>query len=185
MSYDSLGLLDRWWRIGILSIQYCPSSRAWRISVICSCSYSDGSIGGAGLVRFGLFLLTFGLGVESLADSLDHLEEPIKVERVEGQIAADVDCGQPQRYCGRCGDELHAVGIPCWKVCGLGLADSKNVGALVNTGPEVAVDEKRLIGTPHQTTGEEGGDQHDAVVELGARTGHPKLVEEPVDVEEG
>lgn len=56
---------------------------------------------------------------------------------------------------------------------------------MLDAGPEVAVDEDGGVGAPHQAAGEEGGDQHEAVVELGAGAGHAQLVEEPVDVEEG
>lgn len=43
----------------------------------------------------------------------------------------------------------------------------------------------RLVGSVHQTTREEGKEEHQAVVQLSAGPGHAKLVKEPVDVEEG
>lgn len=127
-------------------------------------------------------MFAFGLGVESLADGVDHLEEPVKVQRVQGHIAADVDRRQPYGYRVLRGHELHGFGIPGRDI---GLLGRYEVGPPVNTGPDIAIEEDRLIGAPHQTAREEGGDQHEAVVELSARTSHAELVKEPVDIEEG
>lgn len=51
--------------------------------------------------------------------------------------------------------------------------------------PDVLVDADGLVGAPDETAAEEGDEQEDAVVELGARARHVDLVEEPVEVEEG
>ncbi len=56
---------------------------------------------------------------------------------------------------------------------------------MVQGGPDVLIDADGLVGAPDEAAGEEGDEQEDAVVELGARAGHVDLVEEPVEVEEG
>ena len=52
-------------------------------------------------------------------------------------------------------------------------------------GPAVLVDAQGLVGAPQETAAEEGGEEEDAVVPLGAGAGHVELIEEPVEVEEG
>ena len=52
-------------------------------------------------------------------------------------------------------------------------------------GPAVLVYAERLVGAPQETAAEEGCKEEDPVVPLGAGAGHLKLVEEPVEVEEG
>ena len=51
--------------------------------------------------------------------------------------------------------------------------------------PDVLVDADGLVGTPDEAAGEEGEEEEDAVVELGAGAGHVNFVEEPVEVEKG
>ena len=52
-------------------------------------------------------------------------------------------------------------------------------------GPDVLGHADGLIGAPEQAAAEEAGEEEDAVVPLGSRTGHVELVEEPVEVEKG
>ena len=35
---------------------------------------------------------------EAFPDGINHLKEPVEVERVEGKVAAEVDNGEPKRY---------------------------------------------------------------------------------------
>jgi len=55
----------------------------------------------------------------------------------------------------------------------------------VDGTPHVAVHNNRLPGAPDQAAAEEGNQQENAVVQLWLRAGHIKLVEEPMNVEEG
>ena len=54
----------------------------------------------------------------------------------------------------------------------------------VHGGPEVLVDAQGLVRAPEEAAAEEGGEQEDAVDELGHRAGHVEFVKEPVEVEE-
>jgi hypothetical protein len=42
-----------------------------------------------------------------------------------------------------------------------------------------------LVGAPDEAAAEEGDEEHDAIIQLGAGAGHVEFVKEPVEVEEG
>jgi hypothetical protein len=56
---------------------------------------------------------------------------------------------------------------------------------VVQRRPDILVDAQGLVGAPDEAAAEEGEEEQDAVVELGAGAGHVELVEEPVEIEEG
>ena len=127
-------------------------------------------------------------GLEALAQGLDHLAEPVKVEGVEDEVAAEVQEDEEERdvlrHAGREGrGVVHDVCVGRGRCRGdEGVArDAREV----HGGPEVLVDAQRLVRTPEETATEEGDEQEDAVDELGERASHVEFVEEPVEVEEG
>lgn len=50
--------------------------------------------------------------------------------------------------------------------------------------PDILVYTHRLIGSPDKSAGEEGDEEHDAVVELCPGSSHLQFVKEPVEVQE-
>lgn len=126
------------------------------------------------------------LGHKPLAHRRDHLEEPVPVERVERQVASDIKPSKPLWHgLGLGGEEHHVLGVDDGRsgvVVGL---DVFGRGRVVHSLPHVLVDDGGLPGAPDQTTGEEGDEEGDAIVELHAGSGHVELVAEPVDIEEG
>jgi hypothetical protein len=145
-----------------------------------------------GNLRLGSSLLALDrnstLGrLKPLPHRADHLEEPIPIERVQGEVAGEVNQGQPDRHGGGVAGEEHEVDVRVGRVGGR-RERGVNVflgGRAVDRVPHVDVDDGRLVGTPDQAAEEEGDEQGDAVVQLGLGARHVELVEEPVDVEEG
>lgn len=117
-------------------------------------------------------------GSKSFLDRLDHLAEPVEVERVQHHVAPEVGTCKPHGHAALLG-ESHDVGrgpIGGTLACG--------EAGMMQAGPHVLVDAHRLIGAPQETAREEGGEQEDAVVPLGAGARHVQFVKEPVHVEE-
>lgn len=141
---------------------------------------------GHGTSRQGLPLARLGR-LEALLDGIDHLEEPVPVERVEHQVAGYIDAGEPDRHWAGAAGEEHEVGVGVrgGGRVGEGGGDVLGGGAAVDGVPHVDVDDGGLPGAPDEAAAEEGDEQGDAVVKLGFGARHVELVEEPVDVEEG
>jgi hypothetical protein len=144
------------------------------------------------------------LSLKSFPNSLDHLTEPVKVQRVENQITSEVDKGQPKRD-GLCGgrSKLHDLGLGSnargfaeaqlavaghkdgrmWRFSDLS-QDRARLKVQMHSVPHVLVDPERLVCAPYQAAAKEDAQQDDAVVPLQFSSRHVELVAKPVDVEE-
>lgn len=91
---------------------------------------------------------------------LDHPPEPIEVQHAQRRVADHVRRGEPRRH-------------------------RQATSRRLECGPDVLVHTHALVGAPEQAAGGEGGDEGDAVDELGGGARHAELIHEPVDVEEG
>lgn len=55
----------------------------------------------------------------------------------------------------------------------------------MQTSPQVASNEDRLVCTPYKAAAEKGKYEDEAIIQLSSRSSHAHLIEEPVDVEKG
>ena len=125
-------------------------------------------------------------GPESLLDGLDHLPEPVEVQRVQHDVAAQVRARQPD------GDDAIALEA---QDLGMGFEVRSGGGGVccengedaggMDGGPDVLINADGLVGAPDEAAGEKGREQDEPVVELDAGAGQVELVAKPVDVEEG
>lgn len=116
---------------------------------------------------------------ESLLDRLDHLAEPVKVERVQHHVAAEIGACEPHGHTAFLG-EAHDVRRR-QVIC----AFARGKAGIMQASPYILVDAHRLIGAPQEAAREERGKQNDAVIPLSAGARHVQFVEEPVHVEKG
>lgn len=106
---------------------------------------------------------SFGVGIpvawplESLSQSRNHLPKPIKVQKAQRRTADHVRHCEPRRY---------------WQA-----------SRRLERGPDILIHPDALIGAPHQATGTESRDEHDAIDELRRRPSLAELVHEPMNVE--
>lgn len=123
--------------------------------------------------------------LEALADSLDHLAEPVKVERVEHNVASQVDGRHPERqrasFLGVHHDVLSTGQLLVGRRNGHVLSVRGSEEGVINVIPNHG----GLADAPDQTGREEGEEQDDAIVELDLSSGQTQLVAEPMNVEEG
>ena len=121
---------------------------------------------------------------EPLLHRLDHLPEPVEVQRVQHHVAAQIRARQPDGHDAVALETQDlAAGIDVrsgGRVC----EDGEGAGGL-DSGPYVLVDADGLVGAPDEAAGEEGGEEDEPVIELDAGACQVELVAEPVDVEEG
>lgn len=109
-----------------------------------------------------LFPLGFLGRLETLADCLDHLAEPVEVQSVENDVAAQVCEGQPQRdelFAGEAHDIIMDRGGTLSHSC-IGAIQGIDIDAcggwLVVEGlPDILVYPDGLVGSPYETAAEE------------------------------
>lgn len=111
--------------------------------------------------------------VEALAHRLNHLAEPVEVERVERQVGGQVCSRKPKRHCLLVRCEAHYLARR-----GVGRSARLRQGAV-----DVIEDADGGVGTPAEAGGEKCPDEEEAVVELEFGPGQVELVAKPVDVE--
>lgn len=120
-----------------------------------------------------LSLWCFKSRLEALANCSYHHDEPIEVEAVKGQVACQVESGEPKWDGGFDRYEGHDSRV---------LRPGARV--IVYGCPYVAKDAYGLIGSVDEAAGEEAKQEHETIVELRARPGHVELVHEPMKIQE-
>lgn len=122
---------------------------------------------------------------KSLLDSLNHLPEPVKIERVQHDIAAQIHARKPRRHHHFPGKAHQFIPIPNWLEPPLSPQVSGGGRVVVQADPDVLIYSDGLVGAPEQAAAEEAREEEQAIVPLVDGTGHVQFVEEPVEVKEG